>query len=163
MPVVPTEFPASARDRGECHAARRSHGCDEPHGRLRRCLLRGHALRAVELADISALRGERAAISLCEARVAALHSLLATQPKVSTSMNNALFALQRAADALGAAPGDWRTTEVTSSPGIFNRRLESLSVILKERSEAVSQQICRVEEPTVRSFAEAMDYIKDAK
>ncbi len=42
-----------------------------------------NALQAVELADISALRGERAAIALCEAQVAALTTLLAMQPKVS--------------------------------------------------------------------------------
>ncbi len=70
--------------------------------------------------------------------------------------------LQSAVGNLGAEPGEWRTTDVTSNRAVFTRRLEALSVQSKERSEAVSQEISRVAEPPVRSFAEAMDHIERA-
>ncbi len=110
--------------------------------------LAGHiaraSLQAVKAADISALRGERAAIAGCEAQIETLRVMLMSQPKVLPHMHKAYSALQRAAGYLGAPAGQRQRTDTTDSPNVFGRRLAVHSKVFKEREESVSRLLCRV-------------------
>ncbi len=79
--------------------------------------------------------------------------------KPPKGVHDAYFALQRAASALGAEAGDWQHTEVAPDTNTFGHRLDTLSKVLTERSSAISQLLCRVDEPPVNTLEQAFEAI----